>query len=86
MVIMKINPDDKSRHIFGWMLGGPIFLLDIFIRKLSWKLWEKAYSGNSSQWEFYIGLWDMLRWFRECLDHYVDTVILPKLNCWFILL
>lgn len=46
---MKINPDDKSRHIFGWMLGGPIVLLDIFIRKLSWKLWDKAYSGDGSQ-------------------------------------
>lgn len=83
---MKINPDNKSRHIFGWLIGGPVILLDIFLRKLSGMFWDKAYSGNDSQWEFYIGLWDMLRWFRECFDYYVDTVILPKLNCWFILL
>lgn len=84
---MKINPEDKSRHIFGWMIGGPVILLDIFLRKLSWWFWDKAYSSTDhGQWEFYIRFYDLIRHPKTVLDHYTDTVILPKLNCWFILL
>ena len=83
---MKINPEDKSRHIFGWMIGGPVVLLDIFLRKLSWWFWDKAYlSTEHRQWGFYIRFHDMIRYPKTVLDHYVDAVILPKLNCWFIL-
>lgn len=84
---MKINPKDKSRHIFGWIIGAPVILMDILLRKLSWWFWDKAYSSlDHRQWEFYIRFYDMVRHPKTVLDYYVDTVILPKLNCWFILL
>ena len=84
---MKINPKDKSCHIFGWMIGGPVILLDIFLRKMSWWFWDKAYSGTDDrQWEFYIRFYDIIRHPKTILDYYVDTVILPKLDCRFILL
>lgn len=84
---MKINPDDRSRHIFGWLIGGPVILLDILLRKLSGEFWDKAYSSaDYKQWEFYIGFYHIIRHPQTVLDCYVDTVVLPKLNCWFILL
>lgn len=81
---MKTDSDDNSHHIFGWILGGPIFLLDILIRKLSWKLWDKAYS-DSGNFNLFIRLYDMMRRPKDVMDHLTDRIILPRLNFWTII-
>lgn len=74
------------KHMLGWILGGPIFACDILFRKLSFAFWCKALESHSEEYEFIIGVYDIIRDIQSYLDHLTDCVILPKLEYWTVIL